>query len=359
MSQQVHPPAAVEAPDFIAGLVGSPQPNTLALITTHMCTAACDQCCFACSPTAPGRMTAEEIRKYVRDAMIAFDGLRLVVFTGGECFLLGRDLAAAVAFCKANGLATRCVTNGYWATSARGVEHHLVPLLEAGLTELNLSTGDEHQRYVPWERVRRAAIAAASAGITVLISIESHRECRFGLDDAHRDPVLTEFMQQSPHASNLLIFASNWCNFDQHLASAREERQKRSTGCSEIFSSVVVDTSGRTLACCGLQAHRIPEFELSATATATAMKSGYAAQCGDFAKLWLWLDGPATMAQAVASAQGLPPMSTDEHRCLVCRHLFEDPELRDGLRKTYASRVPDVLFRLAVRERLLNGTGST
>ncbi|PSR25070.1 MAG: radical SAM protein, partial [Sulfobacillus benefaciens] len=42
----------------------------------------------------------------------------------------------------------------------------------AGLTELNLSTGDDHQAFVPFDRVVTAAITAAELGICTLIVVE-------------------------------------------------------------------------------------------------------------------------------------------------------------------------------------------
>lgn len=36
-------------------------PNTLTLITTYQCTAACPNCCFACSPMKKERLTYQDL----------------------------------------------------------------------------------------------------------------------------------------------------------------------------------------------------------------------------------------------------------------------------------------------------------
>ena len=63
-------------------------------------------------------MSLRSMRCYIDAAVEAFgETLKVVVFTGGECFLLGLRLRLAIAYASHRGLSTRVVTNGYWATS--------------------------------------------------------------------------------------------------------------------------------------------------------------------------------------------------------------------------------------------------
>jgi len=147
-------------------------PTHLTILPTYRCTAACAQCCFESNPHVQGRIPIERILDYIDQAAGDFPSLRLVVFSGGECFLLRQDLDAAIERATSRGLATRCVTNGYWATSPRAARERILPLYEAGLTELNFSTGDDHQKFVPFERIVHGAVAAAESGIRALIVVE-------------------------------------------------------------------------------------------------------------------------------------------------------------------------------------------
>ena len=127
-------------------------PTSLTVLATYKCTAACKECCFECSPKLTQRLSLPEIHQAI-DQASAFASLRLVVFSGGECFLLGKELVSAVGYAHNKGLLVRCVTNGYWSTSSHAALLRLRPLQQAGLTELNLSTGDDHQAFVPFDRV--------------------------------------------------------------------------------------------------------------------------------------------------------------------------------------------------------------
>ncbi|MBB4910086.1 GTP 3',8-cyclase MoaA family protein [Actinophytocola algeriensis] len=53
-------------------------------------------------------------------------------------------------------------------TAARGIAR----LADAGLREINFSTGDQHAKFVPVENVIRGARAAVDAGLPVSVMIE-------------------------------------------------------------------------------------------------------------------------------------------------------------------------------------------
>ena len=55
------------------------KPSTIVLLTTLRCTAACDNCCFGCTPEQGHAMTLDEMRSSLD-------------LTGGECMMLGKDV---------------------------------------------------------------------------------------------------------------------------------------------------------------------------------------------------------------------------------------------------------------------------
>lgn len=63
---------------------------------------------------------------------------------------------------------------GFGLTSYEAAIKKLAPLVNAGLTELNISTGDNHQVYVPFENVVNGLRAAYELGIrSMAVSVES------------------------------------------------------------------------------------------------------------------------------------------------------------------------------------------
>jgi hypothetical protein len=346
----------------LAPVFGEMGPQTLTLLPTYQCTASCAGCCFGSHPGRTGRMSLGRIQDAIDVALAAFPTLSSVVFSGGECFLLRDDLRAAVAHASSRRLGTRCVTNGYWATSPRGVRHHLEPLIDAGLLELNLSTGDAHQAYVPWSNVLRAAIASAEAGLTTMVAIEMCRSSRFTIATAYADPLLKDFMSHSPARGRLALIQSQWV--DGSSAAARPDPglgpgplvRSRRIGCDNLFDNIVFTPDGSVLGCCGLTANDIPEMRLGPfVADARQLRALYRSQFSDFGKLWLWLDGPRQVCAELAdlaSVPGVAPLAVPAHPCEACMVLYRSAALRGALRQHYISRLPDVLFRLSLRSRL-------
>src|SRR2546421_2475345 len=90
------------------------EPEILTILGTYKCTAACENCCFDSNPYLTKRLDLDRIIGFI-DEGARFPSCKIVVFSGGECFLLRDDLNKAVARATSLGLSTRCVTNGYWA----------------------------------------------------------------------------------------------------------------------------------------------------------------------------------------------------------------------------------------------------
>lgn len=85
------------------------EPKSITVLCTYQCTAACKQCCFESSPAIKGGLEGEVIRARISEAKNEFHELGLVVFSGGEAFLLKEELTRSVAHATALGLKTRIV----------------------------------------------------------------------------------------------------------------------------------------------------------------------------------------------------------------------------------------------------------
>ncbi|MBI4169397.1 MAG: radical SAM protein [Acidobacteria bacterium] len=327
-------------------------PTHLTILPTYRCTAACAQCCFESNPHVQGRIPIERILGYIDQAARDFPTLKLVVFSGGECFLLRDDLDAAIARAAERGLATRCVTNGYWATSKRAAAERIAPLYEAGLSELNFSTGDDHQKFVPFDRIVFGATTAAEFGLRALIVVEGRKEARFTMDDvlAHAD--LAEFLRASPARANLLLLNNIWIPFQDEApisqpdeAYRSRDRIERFQGCDNVLENMVITPHERLASCCGLTFEHIPEMKIG-DARARSLRELYDSQLEDFIKIWIRVEGPEKIFLfATQKDPGLPFPDGSTHPCQTCAALFLNPRVRRVLGEHYLEKVPEVMFR--------------
>ena len=311
-------------------------PEALSLITTHRCTAACEHCCFGCSPATEAAIPIPRLHALVEETR-DLPSIRLVVFTGGECFLLGRHLDQLVGRCRRLGLRTRCVSNGYWATGPEAARDRIRDLRAAGLDELNLSTGPHHARFVPWERVAWGAAAAAEAGLAgVVVNVESFQGAdldgsRVAAHPALREPVAQGRVRviQAPW----IPAGSEWRGGRGPCAPAHPEQHLRfrdgggSAGsCTSSLRSVTVTPAQDLVTCCGLNLEHIPQLHV-ASVRDRSLASALAGVPPDLLKIWIHLDGPEQVLAFVRSkdpAIRLPLESA--HICHTCQHLFTSPE---------------------------------
>ncbi len=334
-------------------------PSHLTILPTYRCTAACAQCCFESNPHVEGRIPIERILGYIDQAATDFPTLKLVVFSGGECFLLRDDLDRAIARAASHNLATRCVTNGYWATSRRAARERIAPLYEAGLTELNFSTGDDHQKFVPFERIVCGATTAAEFGIAALIVVEGSKEARFTMKDVLGHPEIAEFIGSSPARDRLMLLNNIWIPFQDEAAITqadevyrRQERLDRFQGCDNVLENMVITPHERLASCCGLTFEHIPEMKLGDART-RRLRELYDGQLEDFIKIWLRVDGPEKIFHF--ATQKDPNLSFPDgatHPCQTCAALFLNPRVRKALEEHYLEKVPEVMFRYQMMRTL-------
>ncbi|HAB17773.1 MAG TPA: hypothetical protein PLX89_06365 [Verrucomicrobiota bacterium] len=304
-------------------------PHTLSIITTHRCTAACDHCCFDCtSDRGHPSIPIPNIHRYIEQAS-EVKSFRLVVFTGGECFLLGRDLDDCVSTATRQGFKSRFVSNGYWATSPAVARRRLESLQSRGLLEANFSTGDAHMAYVRPEYVRNGAMAAADLGLTVFIMLELHAGSRFDFEGFVGEPAFRPYLE----SKRVVIQNSPWMRFNgkESLAYTREYMQDmsngRQRGCSTILNVIAITPTESLVSCCGLTLEQIEELHLGSLRERTVGEILRSAP-DDFLKVWVHLQGPDAVlryARSVDPTIGLPDNSA--HICEICRSMYHDPKV--------------------------------
>lgn len=318
-------------------------PRALALVTTRRCTAACDHCCFGCSPRAQDAIPITRLHGLIDEAT-RVPSIRQIGFTGGECFLLGRDLAALVARARDRGFATRAISNGYWAITAAAARARIGPLRAAGLDQLMLSTGSFHQRFVPVERIALAARAAAESGISTRITLEVCDQSRFdasalraSLSDLVGDGRVS--FGEEPWIPDAGGRGSAELS---HRRALEQGHAARALGpCSQVLDVLTVTPRMELTACCGF-----PNEELSQLAIGSVADRPLDAVIREspnvLLQMWLRCDGPSGIAEYVARRDpsfGVPRFASI---CHACACIQRDPRVTEFIRRNAAEIVAHV-----------------
>lgn len=325
-------------------------PQVLTILATYKCTAACENCCFESNPFLTKRITIDEIISFIKEGL-QFQSIKVVVFSGGECFLLGDDLVKAVRFASERGVKTRCVTNGYWATSIEAGRKRLQELKEAGLDELNISTGDFHQKWVSEQSVVNAACLGVEMKLdSTLIVVEAQKERQVTADTVLQNEQL-KYLWDSTSRNEFRIIESPWMprsvdevieQSDRLMLSRNNLHLKK--GCDNIFNTAVITPDNQVGLCCGLTREQIPELSIPWKKN---FLSEHLEEAGkDFIKIWIFIDGPEKILAWAASKN--PQIDWENryaHHCHVCLRIFKDSLVQQTIQKYYKERVNDVLMR--------------
>jgi radical SAM family protein len=300
------------------------RPRVLSFLTTRRCTAACDHCCVGASPKATAAIPVARMHELIDEAK-RVPSFERVVFSGGECFLLGRDLDALIAHANALAFATRVITNGYWAVNERAARKRVATLREAGLDEMMISTGTFHQRFVPVDRIVHAARAAAAAGITTRVSIETCDQSTF--DDAIlRDELPAEIAARAVVLSNdpwIEDAGGRGATALSHERFSATDDRPQTRRCAQVLDVITVTPDQKLAACCGFPMEQLPQLGLGSVAN-QSLDDVLRTAPDELLKMWLHVAGPAGIAEFVARhvpGYTLPPFASI---CQACAALQRD-----------------------------------
>ena len=340
-------------------------PHTVTLMTTNRCTASCRTCGVGAGPAGSQCLSLHDMRRYVDEA--AGLGVRLVVFSGGEPFLLGQDLDTAVRHAASAGLLTRVVSNAYWAVSGEAALSRLTELREAGLSEDNYSTGDNHQQFVPVQNVINGIRAAARLGMSCAVMVELHEGSSYTGDSLKAERELSEVVDDP--RGRFHIIESPWVdvNTDASQRSSGErlltgQTLKHRAGCASIIGTIAVDSDETMGACCGITRNRIPELTVGSLRR-NSMAELVAAMKRDFMKRWLFAQGPEhILAWAAELDPGIKWEERYAHQCHACYAVYNDPAVRAMVARHYERKLMDVSLQywmITRSEALGRGTNKT
>ena len=144
----------------------------LCIVLTDRCNAACEMCCFSCSPEN-NHVMDEALMFQAIDQAAEVEGISYIGFSGGEPFLYYDLLKNGLAHARLRGFATSVATNGFWGSWPDEILQQRLSALQ--IDKIFLSTDYYHQQYVPGSSVERAIFAARTIGISINVGIGETR----------------------------------------------------------------------------------------------------------------------------------------------------------------------------------------
>lgn len=235
--------------------------GSFTLFLSWQCNLACEHCGFSCGPQRKERMSFQEAVDYI-DQASANPDLEMIAFSGGEPFLLWRDLKELMAYSFDKGLSTGVVTNCYWAEDYSKTLAVLGELKQYGLKEIITSLDDYHQRHVPAENITHVVRAAARLGIYTGINMLVTRKSRLRKHNAslYLGVDLEELVSARKlwikESSPILSGRAKYMVGNKHIPEEDfllyGERDLLYSPCHYVVRNSIVTPEGAFYACCGL-----------------------------------------------------------------------------------------------------------
>lgn len=312
-------------------------PTNITLISTLLCTAECENCCFGCNPRQGKAMTLDEMKTYVDKCLKAWpDSIKRLDITGGECMTIREAVEGIVEYGTKKGLAVGILSNAFWATSMAKATRILKSLSDKGLKVVTFSTGENHTEFVPFKNVRTAAVAAARLGIDSYLRVEMHN----GISPLKREIDADEELVRLVNGGEIKLSYDTWMAF---VKKGRAYKTKYIQGkdyksCPWIFNTVPINPYGEVFACCGLPAARLPYLRLG-NINKEPIRTIYERAFSDVLKVWLKMKGPHNILKYVQEKTGWKFDWHANHICDMCRVIMSDPRIIPFLREHYYENI--------------------
>jgi hypothetical protein len=325
---------------------------------TYACPAECSNCGTVSSPRDRNHLSLDVVLRGIEEAhRLAFEN---VVFTGGEATLRWADLLTSISHANHLGLPTRLVTNAHWAETSQAAAERLDQLLAVGLDEINFSTGDEHTRFVPLDRVVFGAVAAVERGLIAHVMVELRGTRRVSSASLLQHPLIRALPE--PQRERVQPTESPWMPLSPHRIETYPEgiavtsrNLTGCVGCDSVLQTYVMQADGRVGSCCGLGMRIIPELSVGRVDGDSFLADAIAEAEADFLKLWLHYLGPEKiLAWAAERDPSIEWEGMYAHRCQACIRLYRDPAVRELIQDRYLEAVPDLVQSAWLREHYIS-----
>jgi hypothetical protein len=238
---------------------------------SHTCNIACRHCGILSHPKNRNRMNIADACRYIEEAARLVPDVKTIVFTGGEPFVHPRELERLLRQCRAHGLPTRVVTNGFWARDPGKGLDILQRMQEAGLSSLNFSADVWHLEFMGPEVLRNALDCAQLLGYHAIVNIavvdetdvvgqfcglyeiDRKRVCRMDRSAFHRarsDPALNKCLLEKIHVSFGRVVRMGRAAEKVGGLKLQNASEFGDGSCPEVINRPVIYPDGCFQACC-------------------------------------------------------------------------------------------------------------
>ena len=230
--------------------------SKLAVGMTDKCSAACDMCCFGCSPQGKHTLSNELMKDVIRQAG-EIKEIRGVGFTGGDPFMVFDQLLECSAYAKSVGLHVSVNTNGFWGKNEKQAAEKLAALKEAGVEAISFSADRHHQQYVPIEVLKTAMRLTRAAGMLTDLTI---------METAHTDDIVRMTEALRPEIYHASVVNHPMLPVGKALEKVRDGEfirhfETKDARCT-FFGMVQLNFDGSYYMCCSQFSREIPQINL-------------------------------------------------------------------------------------------------
>lgn len=276
-------------------------------------------------------------------------GFLNVVFTGGEATMRWAELVEAIRYADNLEIPTRVVTNAYWATNDEEASRRIHELADAGLKEINYSTGDEHIRFIPLENVVNAIMATLRLPLVMAVMIELRASRQITKEFLLAHPKIKPLSDQDKE--KIRIIESPWMPLNPSTIESYPEGTAinsdniaSTSGCDSVLQTYVMQADGRIGACCGLGMRVTPELNVGVAKGDNFLENAIQDAEGDLLKLLLHYKGPdKLLAWASTKNPEILWENLYAHKCQACLRIYKDPKVADVVRQHHTDLIADVL----------------
>lgn len=271
--------------------------------------------------------------------------------------LLGDDIYDIVDYCHQRNLAVRIVTNAFWARTFKEAYAILRQLKSLGLTEINISTGDEHLHWVSYDKIVNALVAAHYLEMPTVVNVEASDTKKYNSDMFLKDPRLKS--REIGISDAVEFINGKWVYFRKDVVTQKPDTPQQvqtlirqhanKARCTSLFRGINISPKGHMLACCGLTVQGQDFLDLG-DIDAGNIKSTYERNFQDFLKIWLFTEGPYDVLDFCYSKRKDKDIAVTKgmHICEICRLILHDNTNIDILRSSYMEKYPSVILNYTI-----------
>lgn len=329
------------------------EPEIGVIAGTFRCSASCKNCCFECSPKVKKRLSLEQLKESV-DAIAEFPKIKHIVWTGGEIFTLGTDLFEVMSYAHSKyKFSSRCVTNAYWAKNLTDTEDIIKKLKEYGLSEINISTGDNHQQFGSINKVINLIQISLSHQIPVALFIEDFKGAKFTKDVFLE--IIKKYSISTEEMKLLTVDTGPWLpmKVDSEINYDLDIGPEIDTPCNSILNTVIINPEQKLLSCCGLTVEYISNMK-NDYVNKNNIVSVFENQFEDFIKIWINVSGPAKVLDQVQVWDKSIFVPKFVHPCQACGFLFNNEKVMHAIERNYPKILGSVLENFKAKLELLS-----